>query len=85
MMRQTTALASRRLRAARELVVEMRRETEAKEKGIHWVEKGNWEGRLAGRECARVCGEVIGGFEEVCASWRKRLAGGMAGVEIGAA
>lgn len=85
MMRQTTALASRRLRAARELVVEMRRETEAKEKGIHWVEKGNWEGRLAGRECARVCGEVIGGFEEVCASWRKRLAGGMAGVEVGAA
>lgn len=85
MMRQTTSLASRRLRAARELVIEMRRETEARETGIHWVEKGNWEARLAGRECARVCGEVVGGFEEVCASWRKRLAGGMAGVEVAAA
>lgn len=85
MMRQTTALASRRLRAARELVIEMRGETEARETGIHWVEEGNWEGRLAGRECARVCGEVVGGFEEVCASWRKRLAGGMVGIEVGIA
>ncbi len=62
-------------------MIEMRRETEARQTGIHWLEKGNWEGRLAGRECARVCGEVVGGFEEVCASWRKRLAG----VEVGAA
>ncbi|KAM0799354.1 hypothetical protein BDR22DRAFT_856357 [Usnea florida] len=85
MMRQTTSLASRRLRVARELVVEMRGEMEAKEMGIHWVEKGNWQGRLAGRECARVCGEVVGGFEEVCASWRKKLANGMVGVEVGAA
>ena len=81
MMRQTTSLASRKLRAARELVVEVQRETEARETGILWVEKGNWEGRLAGRECARVCGEVVGGFEEVCASWRRRL---IAGVEVGA-
>ena len=85
MMRQTTALASRRLRAARELVIEMRGETEARETGIHWVEEGDWEGRLAGRECARVCGEVVGGFEEVCASWRKRLAGGIVGIEVGVA
>lgn len=84
-MRQTTALASRRLRVARELVIEMRREAEAGETGIRWVEKGNWECRLAGRDCARVCGEVVGGFEQVCASWRKRLAGGMAGVEVGVA
>lgn len=85
MMRQTTSLASRRLRVARELVVEMRGEMEAKEMGMHWVEKGNWQGRLAGRECARVCGEVVGGFEEVCASWREKLASGMVGVEVGAA
>ena len=84
-MRQTTALASRRLRAARELVMEMRRDAEARDEGVHWVEKGNWECRLAGRECAGVCGEVVGGFEEVCASWRERLASGMAGVEVGAA
>ena len=85
MMRQTTSLASRRLRATQELVIEMRREAEAREMGIRWVKDGNWEGRLAGRECARLCGEVVGGFEEVCASWRERLAGGMAGVEVGAA
>lgn len=85
MMRQTTSLASRRLRAARELVVEMRRETEARETAMRWVEKGEWEGRLAGRECARVCGEVVDGFEKVCESWRRRLAGGMAGVEVGVA
>ena len=84
-MRQTTTLASRRLRAARELVVEMRREAEARKTGIDWVEEGNWECRLAGRECAGLCGEVVGGFEEVCASWRERLAGGMAGIEVGAA
>ena len=85
MMRQTTSLASRRLRVARELVVKMRGEMEARDIGIQWVEKGNWQGRLAGRECARVCGEVVGGFEEVCASWRKKLASGMVGVEVGAA
>lgn len=85
MMRQTTSLASRRLRAARDLVVEMRREAEARDMGMRWVESGNWEGRLARRDCARVCGEVVGGFEEVCASWREKLAGGMAGVEVGAA
>lgn len=84
-MRQTTTLASRRLRAARDLVVEMRRDAEARAEGVHWVEKGNWECRLAGRECAGVCGEVVDGFEEVCASWRERLASGMGGVEVGAA
>lgn len=70
---------------ARELVIEMRREAEAGETGIRWVEQGNWECRLAGRDCARVCGEVVGGFEQVCASWRKRLAGGIGGVEVGVA
>ena len=81
-MRQTTSLASRKLRAAQEIVIRMQRETEARETGILWVENGDWEGRLAGRECAKVCGEVVGGFEEMCASWRRRL---IAGVEVGAA
>ena len=84
-MRQTTSLASRRLRAAKELVIEMRRDTDEREMGVHWVEKGDWEDRLARRECAKICGEVVGGFEEVCASWRRRLADGMTGVEVGAA
>lgn len=82
MTRQTTSLASRRLRSATEMVLEMRREAEAREEAVRWAEKGNWEQRLAGRECARVCGDVIEGFEEVCNSWRARLLGVL---EVGAA
>lgn len=66
------------------MVVEMKAEAEAREDGVRWVEKGGWEKRLAGRECARVCGDVVGGFEEVCNGWRERLVGGM-GLEVGAA
>lgn len=87
MTRQTTSLAARRLRASREMVAELRREGELSEEGVRWVEKGGWEERLRGRECARVCGEVVGGFEEVCRGWRERLVGGgemMAGVEVAA-
>jgi hypothetical protein len=86
MTRQTTSLASRRLRASREMVEELRREESLKEEGVRWVERGSWEERLRGRECARMCGEVVGGFEEVCRGWRERLVGegGMTGVEVGA-
>jgi len=84
MTRQTISLASRRLRTARETVVEIRKEAEAREGGVRWIEKGEWETRLANRDCARICGDVVGGFEEVCAGWRERLAGGL-GVEVGAA
>ncbi|MCJ1397064.1 hypothetical protein MMC11_000256 [Xylographa trunciseda] len=85
MARQTTTLAARRLRAAREVVESMRREVEEAEEGMRSIETGGWDERLKGREAARVCGEVVGGFEEVCARWRERLAsqsGG--GVEVGA-
>lgn len=85
MMRQTTSVASRRLRTATEMVVELRREMEAKEEAVRWVEKGGWESRLAGRECARVCGEVVDGFEDVCDGWRERLGGGVGGVKVGVA
>lgn len=65
------------------MVEELRREEELKEQGFRWVERGEWEERLRGRECARMCGEVVGGFEEVCRGWRKRLVGGeMTGVEV---
>ena len=82
MSRQTSSLASRRLRSAIEVVVEMRRELDAKEEAMRCLEKGDWEKRLAGRECARFCGNIIGGFQEVCDGWRKTLAGGL---EVGAA
>ena len=73
MSRQTTTTATRRLRSAKELVAEMRREEELREEGERWLSRGNWGERLAKRECALVCGEVVGGFEEVCNGWRARL------------
>ncbi|RDL40668.1 Uncharacterized protein BP5553_00647 [Venustampulla echinocandica] len=73
MSRQTTTTATRRLRSARELVAEMRKEEEAREEGELWLKRGNWSERLGARECAGVCGDVVGGFEQVCNDWRARL------------
>ncbi|KAG6016544.1 hypothetical protein E4U54_001111 [Claviceps lovelessii] len=73
MSRQTTAMATRRLKSARELVSEIRRDEELREEGERWLHRGNWSQRLARRECASVCDEVIDGFEDVCNGWRERL------------
>ncbi|KAF5006566.1 hypothetical protein FDECE_7069 [Fusarium decemcellulare] len=73
MSRQTTTTATRRLRSAKDIVAEMRREEQLREEGERWLTRGNWGERLEKRECAGVCGEVIGGFEEVCNGWRERL------------
>jgi hypothetical protein len=73
MSRQTTTAAARRLKSALELVAEMRREEELREEGERWLRRGNWGERLGKRECARVCGEVVEGFESVCEGWRRRL------------
>jgi len=73
MSRQTTTTATRRLKSAKELVAEMKREDELREEGERWLTRGNWGERLEKRECAGVCGDVVGGFEEVCNSWRARL------------
>ncbi len=73
MARQTTTTATRRLRSAKELVAEIRRDEELREEGERWLVRGNWNERLERRECAHVCGEVVGGFEEVCNGWRARL------------
>lgn len=84
MTRQTSSLASRRLRTARETVIEMRKEAEAREEGERWIEQGNWDMRLASRDCASLVSDVIGGFEEVCNGWRERLVNGL-GMEVAAA
>ncbi|KAI1066613.1 uncharacterized protein FIESC28_00008 [Fusarium coffeatum] len=73
MSRQTTTMATRRLKSAKEIVSEMRKEEELREEGERWLTRGNWGERLEKRECAGVCGDVIGGFEEVCNGWRERL------------
>ena len=41
--------------------------------GRAMFEKGDWNGKLERRECAKECQEVVGGFEEVCSGWRERL------------
>ncbi|RDW83282.1 hypothetical protein BP5796_04773 [Coleophoma crateriformis] len=73
MSRQTTTTAARRLKSAMELVKEIRKEEEEREEGELWLQKGDWGRRLESRECAGVCGDVVGGFEEVCNGWRERL------------
>ncbi|KAK4103855.1 hypothetical protein N658DRAFT_420281 [Parathielavia hyrcaniae] len=73
MSRQTTTTATRRLKSARDLVTELRRDEELREEGKRWLARGNWGERLQRRECAHVCGEVVGGFEKVCEGWRERL------------
>lgn len=61
----------------------LRREAEAREESIRWIEKERWGDRLARRECAQICSDVVGGFEEVCRGWRERLfADGVAGMEV---
>jgi hypothetical protein len=77
MSRQTTSVAARRLREAKEMVEELRKEEERREEGERWLRRGGWGERLEKRECASVCGEVVGGFEEVCEGWRRRLGGGV--------
>ena len=73
MSRQTTTTAARRLRTVKEMVEEMKGEEELKGEGERWLTRGNWGERLQKRECAGVCREVVGGFEEVCNGWRARL------------
>ena len=82
MARQTTTLAARRLRTTREMVGTMRRELDQAEEGMRWLEVGKWEDRLKERAAAKICGEVVGGFEEVCRGWRERLAGSECGLEL---
>ena len=77
MTRQTITSATRRLRMATDIVVDIRRESQAQDEAVEWIEKGAWDSRLNARECRKVCGDVIGGFEEVCQSWRARLMDGM--------
>lgn len=73
MSRQTTTTATRRLKSAKDMVAEMKREEELREEGERWLTKGNWGERLEKRECADVCRDVVSGFEEMCNDWRAKL------------
>ncbi|KAL4925177.1 uncharacterized protein BDV17DRAFT_272749 [Aspergillus undulatus] len=82
--RQLTSTASRRLRSARELVADLRREEEGREEGTRWIERGDWDRRLKDREAGRECTDVVSGFEAFCGEWREKLFGA-AGAEAVAA
>ncbi|KAI4160638.1 MAG: hypothetical protein LQ342_005571 [Letrouitia transgressa] len=86
MIRQTSTSASRKLKAAKDAIDELRQEIDATKKGIDWIEQGNWQERLEKRECAKVCRDVVRGFEELCSDWRTKIGGdfvNLKGVEIG--
>ncbi|KAL8643022.1 MAG: hypothetical protein Q9228_000367 [Teloschistes exilis] len=73
MMRQTTSRASRKLKAAKEAVDDVRKDHQVMEDGIRWIQEGNWEEKLSNRECANVCGLMLDGFKEACEVWEKRM------------
>lgn len=73
MSRQAAATASRRLRSAKDMVAELRRDEQDRDEALRWIARGRWDERLRARECADLCTEVVGGFEEVCKGWRERL------------
>lgn len=65
------------MKTVKEALAEWRRESELKEEGERWIEKGEWDRRLGEREAGRACGDVVGGFEKVCEGWRRRLEEGL--------
>lgn len=73
MLRQTTSLASRKLKAAKDVLDELKKESDIREEGVSWVEKGNWDARLSNRECATICGDVVSGFRDVCEKWETTI------------
>ncbi|KAF2461392.1 hypothetical protein BDY21DRAFT_397727 [Lineolata rhizophorae] len=85
MSRQATAAAGRRLRTVTDALREWRRERDRRDEGVRWIERGGWDGRIAGRWAGAVCGEVVGGFEEVCEGWRERILAGAGGGTAAAA
>lgn len=78
MSRQTTEAAARRLRTVIELASDLSRDASIFEDSERWIEKGDWQARLAKRESAAVCDQVLSGFDEVCNSWRAKLVSGAA-------
>jgi hypothetical protein len=73
MMRQTSLTATRRLRAVKDTLREWRSEWLDRDDGVRYIEQGCWDQRLRNRECASVCRDVLGGFEQTCDMWRARL------------
>lgn len=73
--RQASSAASRRLKNVRDLVMELQAAEEAREEGIRYIERGEWDERIRRREAKQRCGDVVAGFETTCNFWRDRLFG----------
>ncbi|KAL4904575.1 hypothetical protein BDW74DRAFT_26601 [Aspergillus multicolor] len=83
--RQLQSTASRRLRSARDLVADLRREEEGREEGTRWIERGDWDRKLRERDAGRECNDVVSGFEAFCGEWREKLFGAAGASEAVAA
>ncbi|KAF1974255.1 hypothetical protein BU23DRAFT_505162 [Bimuria novae-zelandiae CBS 107.79] len=77
MSRQKALEANRRLRSSKDQLAEWKKDMDAKEFGIQFIESGNWDRRLREREAGAACGDVVSGFEEQCGLWRKKLCEGL--------
>lgn len=73
MTRETAETAARRLEGARLLVARIRNEAAILEEGLEAIGAAGWQRRIASRESARVCQDVIRGFEETCGEYRATL------------
>lgn len=73
MTRQGTEAAARRLKGTKEIVAQLREGLKRADDGALWIERGQWDQKLANRESATACRDIVGGFEETCESLRKRL------------
>ncbi|RPB21681.1 hypothetical protein L211DRAFT_790102, partial [Terfezia boudieri ATCC MYA-4762] len=73
MARQSSIAANRKLRVAREVCAEWKGELEAAERGRKYIDEGDWVGKCSRREAARVCVEVMEGFESFCLGMEKDM------------
>lgn len=75
MSRQVTTEAARRLKSAIEMVHQMSQELCLADEGRVRIDSGNWNQRLADREAATACRDIVSSFEATCDNWRQRLFG----------
>lgn len=73
MSRHLTETATRRLKGTRDMVSTIRKELQQADDGRLWIESGDWDQKLADREAATACRDILSGFDKTCDDWRKRL------------
>lgn len=79
---QTTLTASRRLKAAKDVLRETQKDIEEREASVAWIEQGGWGVKLEERRAAADCANILGGFEKVCDGWGQRILAQEAGIGV---